>query len=281
MQQISKNKSIWLSDNCICTVFFPFLEVHMEEKSPELKPRKYQEELARPGLNGNNAIVCAPTGSGKTIVAVMIIKHHIECLSKENRKFKVVFFANDIRLVSQQEMCLKKYLSHEINIECMSGEDKTEIPFSKLFEANDILVVTPMIVCNSLAIKSIQLNKATLMVFDECHHTDKNHPYMKIMTEYLSIKAKSENKEMPQIIGLTASIGVGTGKSHKRATNHVIKICSQLDAAILMTVRENTEELSEHCNLPTSTILNVKRKSTECGIFITVCILSCFGCLEN
>ena len=32
----------------------------------------FQEELAAPGLAGRNCIICAPTGSGKTIVAVKI-----------------------------------------------------------------------------------------------------------------------------------------------------------------------------------------------------------------
>ena len=249
-----------------------FLEHQLEEKPTELKPRKYQTELAKPGMDGMNSIVCAPTGSGKTIVAVMIIKRHIEMFTKESKAFKVIFLANDIRLVSQQERCLKNYLSSEIKIESTSGEDKTEIPFSKLFEMNDVVVVTPMILLNSMAIESIQLNEASLIIFDECHHTDKSHPYMKIMTQYLSIKAASENseKKMPQIIGLTASIGVGGGKSHKGATNHVIKICGHLDTGSLVTVKENMEELSGHCNSPTSTVLNVQRKSTDNDIFVMV-----------
>ena len=47
---------------------------------PELKRglRAYQHELAIPGLSGLNYIICAPTGSGKTIVAAYIIAEHLQ-----------------------------------------------------------------------------------------------------------------------------------------------------------------------------------------------------------
>ena len=39
--------------------------------------RGYQRELAEPGLRGDNYIICAPTGSGKTMVAAYVVYEHL------------------------------------------------------------------------------------------------------------------------------------------------------------------------------------------------------------
>ena len=50
-----------------------------DETKPEWvkKLRKYQLELAEPGLRGVNYIITAPTGSGKTHVASYVIYEHL------------------------------------------------------------------------------------------------------------------------------------------------------------------------------------------------------------
>ena len=202
----------------------------------------------------------------------MIIKRHIEFYS--DLPFKVVFLACDKILVNQQVEVLRYYLPSNTRIESMSGNDTKEVPFSELFAKNDILVVTHQILLNSLQGKRIAIDQVSLLLFDECHHTDKAHVYMKIMTRYLTIKIRTGNteKKLPQIVGLTASIGVGSGKTFKGAIDHVIKICSHLDAKILMTVKDNKEELARFCNSPDSNILNVPKRSVHDDILIQVCI---------
>ena len=242
----------------------------------KLIPRTYQIELATPAMEGNNTVICAPTGCGKTIVALMIIKHHIELCNYLH--YKIVFLACNVLLVNQQLRVLRNHLPSNVRIESMSGDDTKEIPFVELFEKNDILVVTPKILLNSLQGKCIVIDQASLLLFDECHHTNKAHAYMKIMTRYLAMKIDSakSGRKLPQIVGMTASIGVGSGKSIAGAVDHVIKICSHLDTKILVTVKDNKDELERYCNSPGLSVLNVPRRSVEDDIFIKVCASNLF-----
>lgn len=54
-------------------------------------------EVARPALEGKNIIICLPTGSGKTRVAVYITKHHLDSRRAEGRSGKVVVLVNKVQ----------------------------------------------------------------------------------------------------------------------------------------------------------------------------------------
>lgn len=58
--------------------------------------RDYQMEVARPALEGKNIIICLPTGSGKTRVAVYVAKKHLDSRNAEGRKGKVVVLVNKV-----------------------------------------------------------------------------------------------------------------------------------------------------------------------------------------
>lgn len=108
--------------------------------------RKYQEELSEKALEGENTLICAPTGSGKTRVAANIIRHHIFNRRKNGKKSKVVFVVPSVPLVEQQRAELHKFLGHFTAIEKIyGGMDMKTVDFKALVSSVDLLVLTPQI----------------------------------------------------------------------------------------------------------------------------------------
>ena len=62
---------------------------------PELNLRPYQLEVVQPALEGKNIIICLPTGSGKTRVAVYIAKDHLD-KKKASEHGKVMVLVNKV-----------------------------------------------------------------------------------------------------------------------------------------------------------------------------------------
>lgn len=64
----------------------------------------------------------------------------------------------------------------------------------------------------------------TLLIIDECHHCHKEAVYNKIMSRY--VKRKIEGvRNLPQILGLTASPGTGGARTLEGAVSHVLQVC--------------------------------------------------------
>lgn len=67
------------------------------------------------------------------------------------------------------------------------------------------------------------LTDITLLIIDECHHTNKESAYNKVMGRYVEKKLMGE-RPLPQILGLTASPGTGGAKILERAVEHVLQV---------------------------------------------------------
>ncbi|XP_067886728.1 probable ATP-dependent RNA helicase DDX58 isoform X2 [Heterodontus francisci] len=212
-----------------------------------LELRAYQHELAEAAVGGDNTIICAPTGCGKTIVALHISERHLtETLEGENRK--VVFMATTVPVYEQQYDLFKKHFQKTSFQVCgLYGDKADSSPVEMLVKMNDIIVLTPQILLNCLKDGRIaSFSVFTLLIFDECHNTAKNHPYNVLMKQYLDVKLGTRASTLPQIVGLTASLGVGDASSIKDAVNYVVQICANLDAESITTVKKNLAELDQY-----------------------------------
>ncbi|CAL1703381.1 unnamed protein product [Somion occarium] len=85
------------------------------------------------------------------------------------------------------------------------------------------------------------MDKVALMVFDECHHTRKNHAYNGIMREYFQIPAEHR----PRVFGMTAS----PIWNPRDAVESLATLERNLDAKVI-AVREHVDELMDHSPKP-------------------------------
>ncbi|XP_035920929.2 antiviral innate immune response receptor RIG-I isoform X1 [Halichoerus grypus] len=229
-----------------------------------LKPRNYQLELALPAKEGKNTIICAPTGCGKTFISLLICEHHLKKFP-QGQKGKVVFFAIQLPVYEQQKSVFSKYFEKlGYKVAGVSGATSENILVEQIVENNDIIIITPQILVNNLRNGTIpSLSVFTLMIFDECHNTGKHHPYNMIMFNYLDQKLGDSSDPLPQVIGLTASVGIGDAKNTMEAMEYICKLCASLDTSVIATVKDNLEELEEIVYKPQKFFRKVESRTTD------------------
>lgn len=122
---------------------------------------------------------------------------------------------------------------------------------------------------NELKNGLMKITELDLVMMDECHHTDMRHPYAAIMEEYHTVHRSGGDSRLPQIVGLTASLGVGS--CDDEPVQHYIRICANLDCQIIAHVKENRGELERHVPpLRRDQIIAVKPRNTGTDFYNAV-----------
>nr|AUN88446.1 LGP2 [Oreochromis niloticus] len=219
----------------------------------------YQQEVVERALKGENIIIWLPTGGGKTRAAVYVAKKHLETTPNA----KVMVLVNKVHLVDQHyNKEFEPYLGHTFIIKKVSGENKEKDFFGLVVQQSQVVICTAQILYNALINKEearhVELSDITLLIIDECHHTQKEEVYNKVMRLYVEKKLKGE-KPLPQILGLTASPGTGGAKTLDKAVEHVLEICANLDSAIV-SAKEYASELKEVVPRPRKIFKIVKER---------------------
>ena len=231
--------------------------------SPSGIIRAYQRELAQPGLDGENYIICAPTGSGKTLVAAMIIAEHLRKGQEIGEERKVLFLVKTQQLAHQQKDQLEKYVNGARTAKVVGEEQMLIAP---ILPTIDLIVCTAGKIRNELVFKSIPITQFSMIIVDECHHTVGNDQYSEVLEFYLMAKLQGSTTKIPQVVGLTASPGAGKGRSPSifRAVNHQFELCAHLDASSgIKMVTENIEGLLSHINRPEHILTELKCRDSS------------------
>ncbi|KAI8637061.1 putative dicer-like protein [Parasitella parasitica] len=220
-----------------------------------LSPREYQYEIFKKAAYGNT-IAVLDTGAGKTLIAVMLIKYMLAIeneKSKSNKDYKkkITFFLVDrVHLVFQQANVIRANCDARIKELCgdMNVDSWKEATWIDIWDNNDICVLTAQIFLDNLRSGFLTLDRVNLLIFDECHHASKGHPFNLIMVEfYHRIYNDSRNQalEKPKVFGMTAS------PIHK-STKKVVESISILETSLesLVYTARSSEELKEAVKKP-------------------------------
>ena len=170
--------------------------------------RAYQDELFE-RAKIENIIAVLETGSGKTLIAVLLLRHVCDqeiIRRAEGLPHKICFFlVNSQHLVAQQHKVLKENLN--IELAAFHGSSKEDLwtaeAWKNHFETYRVVVCTAEILNQCLMHSYIKMKQIGLLIFDEAHHAKRDHPYARIIRDYYL--AEEDLSSRPRIFGMTAS----------------------------------------------------------------------------
>ncbi|KIJ63284.1 hypothetical protein HYDPIDRAFT_113252 [Hydnomerulius pinastri MD-312] len=217
---------------------------HTVAVNEAILPRKYQEEIFRRAQE-HNIIAALDTGSGKTLISILLIKWVV--LQPSALGKVVVFLVPKVALVEQQA----DFIAAQTPLRVRKFHGSLDLELSdranwkSSFEKADVVVMTAQIFLNILTHSHWSIDRVSLIIFDECHHTRKNHAYNGIMREYFQVHPA----ERPKVFGMTAS----PIWNPKDAEGSLLTLEKNLDATVI-AVREHVSELLENSPRPVEII---------------------------
>lgn len=241
------------------------------QKSTRTQPYDYQVELYSKAMKANG--VCfLPTGTGKALVASLVIGHMLAL----NPSRQVVFLVDRVLLVLQQRDYLKKELAHvrvadergpfkgtrPIRIGAVCGEMRKLEGNARIYE-QDVLIITADCYRNHLNNGTLRFDDVSLIVLDEAHHCNKDHPYNVIIRDFY-LREDVLLGHRPKILGLTAS---PAGEiSLDKTTKRLQRLLGNLGEAQLLIVTNNVQELEEKTNRAPPDCISASYTNCECEL---------------
>lgn len=190
------------------------------------KPQDYQLELYAKAMT-TNSVCFLPTGTGKNLVSAMVVAQ----LLLRNPTRQIIFLVDRVLLVLQQSDYLKRELQdlqipqtakdtmhsneatfllqygqqtlRSVRIGAICGEMRKLEQGVPIFN-HDILVITADCYRNHINNGTLRFEDSGLIVLDESHHCNKDHPYHVIIRDYYR-PDEATVFDRPKILGITSS----------------------------------------------------------------------------
>ncbi|BGP48542.1 Dicer-like protein 1 [Rhodotorula kratochvilovae] len=218
-------------------------------QAERLVPTSYQSALLERAKDGN-LITVMPTGSGKTLIGVLLIEWINSTIETKRvqageRKRMQFVLTQSVPLLHQQADVRARNTSLRVGklFGALGVNLCSESEWKWNFEHYDCLVVTAQLILDSLAHGFLKMEQIALLVFDEAHHAKSNHPFASILRDFYH---RAPRHKRPRILGLTASpldsnAGVDEAKTLERL----------FDAKLVTAPPETQAELRAMVSVPT------------------------------
>ncbi|KAF9129876.1 Dicer-like protein 1 [Mortierella sp. 14UC] len=222
------------------------VKVPSVEQDPYLVPRQYQFELFHKAVDGN-VIAVMDTGSGKTLVAVMLIREMLRREKEAQRgpnERKISFFiVNNVPLVFQQAAVIGANCAAEVTMLCGAMDTKkfSSDLWGETYKKVDVVVVTAQILLDLFRHGFVQMSRVNLLIFDECHHARKDHPFCCIMKEFYHVHDLPRNQR-PKVFGMTASPSSDIGSKLYHTASELENL---MDAKVFTVDQEEVRQYVE------------------------------------
>ncbi|KAH9889955.1 P-loop containing nucleoside triphosphate hydrolase protein [Cubamyces lactineus] len=216
---------------------------------PIVHTRAYQQELLDESLR-RNLVIALDTGSGKTHISVLRMKHEAE----HNSQKVSWFIAPTVALVEQQCEVIKTSIPVSVGLVSGASEPnqwKDPLLWRRILASHRIMVTTPQVLLDALHHGYVDMGSDIgLLVLDEAHHATGRHPYNMIMRNFYSTLPPRTNltnpndRVRPMVLGLTASPIYG---------GNVDVAFRELEKNLDSTIRSsrvNRDELAQHVHRP-------------------------------
>ncbi|KAG0025287.1 Dicer-like protein 1 [Podila clonocystis] len=215
-----------------------------------LVPRLYQQHMYEKALQ-ENVIAVMDTGSGKTLVSAMLIKEitrrEEEAHRSPNEKKISFFVVANVSLVRQQADAIRRDSGTTVAEVSGNQAHKRKLPeldWARMAEMAQVVVVTAQILLDALRQGYWTMSRINLIVFDECHHARKTHPYCLIMNEFYHTTPAILKSQLPRIFGMTASLTTESGLKMDHSARELQRL---LDCQVYTVA---TADLEDHVGRP-------------------------------
>ncbi|RWR74360.1 endoribonuclease Dicer 2 isoform X1 [Cinnamomum micranthum f. kanehirae] len=205
---------------------------------PETFARSYQLEALEKSLR-ENTIAFLETGSGKTLIAIMLLRAYAHLLRKPS-DFIAVFLVPTVVLVQQQAEVVEMHTDLKVGKYWgqMGVDFWTRETWNNELKKYEVFVMTPQILLDNLRHCFFKLEKIKLLIFDECHHASGKHPYACIMKEFYHRQLLANSTQLPRIFGMTASLVKGS-VSREMYGNSILKLETILNSKVYTVQNES------------------------------------------